>query len=893
MYCSRSRWLHPLFALFFVGLPYPVELLRPEYDDSVDALRPKENVPSRPEYIHSIDAVQAVQRQHMHGAASGSAGSLFARHAAADATGRPQLWTKGSAAALNELPQAPEPAEPNIMDEHDSAPKWYVLMAVGFGAGLGILLSVLFMLHCFQVLVGFQRRYQEELVSCKKTSSNKLRSSKGGALQSERLPCSVSEQDTQEPMTSLPSQLVQPAFLPTGEAMALINGEQDRLAMLLRIDCAEFPQTQVLQVVQRVVKANKFKLSKESELQIAGGIVGLAKAAQKLSQRRESGGSSPRERLQSAMRQVRFMVRVCRALRHSLHDNEERVWTDETDSATITKHSEGSKPSAQRSVVHAPTALGAYFASERWIDHAGILLIAFYSQLCGFAYAVYLKYRFPKMYAFMGPWVLLSRGEAMSVIILTVLMVLLLTRGLMTSVRKYVGWSAVLANLIDKHALMHQWCGRMLPVCSVLHIVGHLRGSIPAIINETSNARINDAFTYGTTIKFNFNSWAGAMQSYPSVTGFGLILILVAFWSLSNAYVRHRFFELFHYPHLILVVAWCAGLWAHGARQWLGCGQPLALVAVVPAVVFYFASRVTDVMRGIHSNIKIAGAIIKSKTMLLEIETEGSQFTYSTGMYCMVNIPEISEFQWHPFTIASASGAPRVQLLLAIAGDWTKRLKELLEEAQKSGKPYPEICLRGGYGAPAEGIKDATHIVMVGAGAGATPFLSFLASVCASAQGESENQFTSIESAVFYWVSREPEDFHWVNQYSSIISATPWLRDRISVRLCLTRALDTTASAECSAAEVAMFWSGAQCALNSGQASSLASELGVPTQFGRPDWHAELGLYAKELHAKSGEQHLEIGVYACGNPQLVAALEKACDDLDDEDVTLRLFAEQF
>lgn len=323
----------------------------------------------------------------------------------------------------------------------------------------------------------------------------------------------------------------------------------------------------------------------------------------------------------------------------------------------------------------------------------------------------------------------------------------------------------------------------------------------------------------------------------------------------------------------------------------------MGLLAVTPVVLFYFALRTWDISRGIDPQIQIANAVVKKKAVLLEVNVGGSSFEYETGMYCMLKVPSISSFEWHPFTIASAGGDPKLQVIFAVAGDWTEQFKALLEKAQKSRLPYPTIAVRGGYGAPAQGMKDSKHVVLVGAGVGATPFLSFLASMCRAATAGVASQYDGIESAVFYWVSREPEDFVWINSYNSIISATPQLRERVSVRLCLSRSLDTTATAECSAAEVAMFWLGAQVALLQNDKGSLSAELGAPTQFGRPNWHEELGSHGKELlrrgKAAGAEGQLEINVFVCGNPMLVDTLEKACDDLDTEDVDFRLFAEQF
>jgi predicted ferric reductase len=272
---------------------------------------------------------------------------------------------------------------------------------------------------------------------------------------------------------------------------------------------------------------------------------------------------------------------------------------------------------------------------------------------------------------------------------------------------------------------------------------------------------------------------------------------------------------------------------------------------------------------------------------------------YTTGMYCMLKAPDISEFQWHPFTIASGGGQQKFQVLFAIVGDWTTELSKRITDAQKAGgssPQYPRICVRGGYGAPAEGMGNKKHVVMVGGGVGATPFLSFLSNICNSARTGGKDQFDGVESAVFYWVSREPDDFAWVNEYSSIIAATPSLKNRVSIRLCLTKALDASATEDCSAVEIGMFWVGVQVALTKLSSKELGSELGAPTQFGRPNWQKEFAAHAEELkkkHDASGGDALEISVFACGNQMLVNSLEEACGNMTDVKMQFRCFAEEF
>jgi predicted ferric reductase len=499
------------------------------------------------------------------------------------------------------------------------------------------------------------------------------------------------------------------------------------------------------------------------------------------------------------------------------------------------------------------------------------------------------------MYAFMGPWLLVSRGEAMALIVLTMLMVLLLSRGFVTQARRFVRWSTVLQCVADKHVLIHKYIGGMLVLCAALHIVGHFLGSIPAIIGETDHSKINAAFTYGTQIRFNFNSWQGALQSWPAVTGVILVLILIAFWSLSNERVRRYSFEMFHYPHLMLIILWCVFLIAHGWKQWLGVGAPLASFSVAPAVLYYFIERILHIRKGSDPSIRIHNAIVKKNNVLLEIDTGSSGFAFNQGMYCMLKVPEISDFQWHPFTIASGGGKSKFQVLFAVVGDWTTKLKERISDAQAAKRDYPVICVRGGYGAPAQGMKNQEHIIMVGGGVGATPFLSFLSNICNTVEEGGFDPFEGVKSATFFWLSREPDDFLWVNEYSSIIKASPKLKDRVQIKLCMTKSLETN-NQEANAAEVALFWLGLEVALNKFGSEELAHELGVPTQFGRPDWPKEFTKHVTELRESGkvkGPGVLSVAVFVCGKQVLVDSLGEACTAMTDERTKFRLYAEEF
>jgi predicted ferric reductase len=664
--------------------------------------------------------------------------------------------------------------------------------------------------------------------------------------------------------------------------------------MLLDLANSSKPQDTVRALVEKASKMYRVKLSPPGLDQATKGLTALALSVKAV----QSGIDTSlkgKARFQHVVKQLQKMIGVAKAFGTTLtHHTEEKLDTHcENHAAHVAdRYNDGEpKPPAHsfQDARHKKSGLAAYFASQKWLDHLTIGFVFLYSQICAVVYAMYLKTRFPKMYEFMGPWLLVSRGEAIAIIVLTVLMILLLTRRIMTEIRPFMAWSSIFQTIADKHVLLHKYIGVMLVFCASLHILGHLRGSIPAIIGETDTSKVQAAFTYGTKIKFNFNSWGGALRSWPAVTGILCVLVLVAFWALSNERVRRYWFELFHYPHLILICLWCSCLIAHGWKQWLGIGVPIASVSVLPMVLIYGFSRLWDIRKGSHNSIVIHNATIKDKTVLLEINTGTSSFQYETGMYCMLKVPEISNFQWHPFTIASAGGQTKFQVLFAVVGDWTTKLKDLLLDAQNNKTPYPQICARGGYGAPAEGMKDQEHIIMVGGGVGATPFLSFMSNISHSAETGDFSHFKDVKSAVFFWLSRDPNDFVWVNNYNTIIKATPQLRDKISVRLCLTKALDTKQDG---AAELTLLWMGVEIALSKFGATELAVELGIPTQFGRPKWEQEFTSCYEDLKGKHGER-LDIGVFACGNAMLTASLEEACSEASDSNVSFRLYAEEF
>eukprot|EP00980_Cylindrotheca_fusiformis_P007353 scaffold1525_cov142-Cylindrotheca_fusiformis.AAC.153 len=101
-------------------------------------------------------------------------------------------------------------------------------------------------------------------------------------------------------------------------------------------------------------------------------------------------------------------------------------------------------------------------------------------------------------------------------------------------------------------------------------------------------------------------------------------------------------------------------------------------------------------------------------------------FAYRPGQYAELKIPDISQVEWHPFTIASApTGDDKyedVTFYIKAAGKWTGKLFKLASSFSKDDGR--SVFIRGPYGAPAQNYLAYRHLIVIGSGIGVTPLLS-------------------------------------------------------------------------------------------------------------------------------------------------------------------------
>ncbi|OMP86160.1 Superoxide-generating NADPH oxidase heavy chain subunit A [Diplodia seriata] len=254
-------------------------------------------------------------------------------------------------------------------------------------------------------------------------------------------------------------------------------------------------------------------------------------------------------------------------------------------------------------------------------------------------------------------------------------------------------------------------------VLSTLHGIGHLTGTFVYGSSPESQPHVAALLgpkAYGQPYK----AYASSLPGWSGMTALGL------FWTLalcSMPAVRRWNYDVFQLSHLLMYPI-IGLLMAHGTAsllQWPMLGYFLAFPTLL--ILVERVTRVTAGFLHIPATIKI----LDGETVEIKAKVPAERiWKYRAGKYVFLQVPALSRWQWHPFTVSVCIGR-EFQLHIKTDGNWTRRLREL---AAANGKPADiQIGINGPFGAPAQRFYDFSHTIVVGAGIGVTSFSGILA----------------------------------------------------------------------------------------------------------------------------------------------------------------------
>lgn len=128
---------------------------------------------------------------------------------------------------------------------------------------------------------------------------------------------------------------------------------------------------------------------------------------------------------------------------------------------------------------------------------------------------------------------------------------------------------------------------------------------------------------------------------------------------------------------------------------------------------------------------QLVSVVRDEATNILLVKLRRKGFEFEVGQYVYINIPQISYFQWHPFSISSAPSESTTRdtiITLAIRDmgrdTWTHNVAKLLEETL-----LPEnikVRLDGPYGKLSIDLYNYPILVLIAGGIGIAPLISIL-----------------------------------------------------------------------------------------------------------------------------------------------------------------------
>jgi len=419
----------------------------------------------------------------------------------------------------------------------------------------------------------------------------------------------------------------------------------------------------------------------------------------------------------------------------------------------------------------------------------------------------------------------------------------------------------------DKNITFHKATAWSIVFFSVVHVAAHMVNFYKLAMADTSAT--NTTQRIGAFLATNFTTG-------PGVTGWimNLVLGIMVWYAIEKR--RRAHFERFWYSHHLFIVFFIN--WQlHGMFCMIKPDRPpycsFNTIGVfwrywLVGGVIWIYERILREIRSRHWTA--VWKVVQHPSKVVEVQIKKDKCSTQAGQYIFLCCPEVSYFQWHPFTLTSAPEEDYISVHIRVVGDFTDAFAKALgcdfdskdgKDAEKSGgrvvpppvdRVMPRVMVDGPFGSASEDFLKFETVLLVGAGIGVTPFASILKSIWYRMKNLNNSKPTRLSKVYFVWVIRDFGTAEWFHTLLKAIEDED-AEGRIEISIYLTAKIKQDDATNIMVQDV-------------GAEKDAITQLRAPTHFGRPNWDRVFPSIAEKHH------DTDVGVFFCGPPVLSKSL---------------------